>query len=120
MTGIAYESLLAEAEEQFPAFPVTFPDGVVVRLRSSLDLNDLEIAELTQIQERLSELDESANLSALRDQYVRALVLVSDNPLAAAEKFQAVPLKAVVVLFQKYNENGSGAAKSEGSAPASS
>lgn len=120
MTGIAYETLLAEAEEQFPAFPVTFPDGAVVRLRSSLDLNDSEIQELSGIQEKLLALDESANLSELRDEYIRALVLVSDNPTTAQEKFHAAPLKAVVVLFQKYNESAPSAAKSEGSAPASS
>jgi len=120
MTGIAYDALLAEAEEQFPSFPITFSDGVTVRLRPTLDLNDEEIAELSKIQEELDKLDESSNLSTMREQYLRALVLVSDNPETAEARLGGAPLKAVITLFKKYNETMSGAAKSDGSAPATS
>lgn len=120
MTGIAYDALLEEAEKKYPAYPVTFPDGTVVRLRSSLDLNDAETAELSAIQEKLNELDESSNVSELREEFVKALVLVSDNPTSAQERFGSAPLKVLVVLFEKYNESLPNAAKSEGSSPASS
>ena len=120
MTGIAFEALLDEAEETYPSYPVTFPDDVVVRLRSTLDLSDDEITELSEIQDKLTELDESSNLSGLRSEYVRALVLVSDNPMTAQERFSTISLKAVVLLFKKYSEAQDSSAKSEGSAPASS
>lgn len=120
MTGIAYEALLEEAEKEYPAFPVNFPDGTVVRLRSSLDLNDAETAELSEIQEKLNALDESSNVSALREEFVKALVLVSDNPETAKARFGSAPLKVLVVLFKKYNESVPDAAKSEGTTQASS
>lgn len=120
MTGIAYDALLEEAEKEYPSFPITFPDGTEVRLRSSLDLNDEETAELSEIQKKLNELDESSNVSELREEFVKALVLVSDNPVTAQDRFGSAPLKVLVVLFKKYNESLPSAAKSEGTAPASS
>jgi len=117
MTGIAYTALLEEAEREYPSFPIQFPDGTEIRLRSSLDLNDEETQELSGIQTKLGELDESSNVSALRAEFVRALVLVSDNPEAAQAKLGEAPLKVLVVLFKKYSEGLGGAAKSEGSSP---
>lgn len=120
MTGIAYDALLAEAEERYPSFPITFPDGIVVELRSSLDLNDAETEELNTIQTRLTELDETSNVSELRETYLDALALIAKDGAQARIKFTEVPLKAIVLLFEKYNENTPGATKSEGPAPASS
>lgn len=117
MTGIAYEALLEEAEREYPAYPITFPDGTVVRLRSSLDLNDEETKELDAIQAKLKELDESSNVSALRDEFIKALVLVADNPETAQARFGNAPLKVLVVLFNKYSAELTASAKSEGSAP---
>lgn len=117
MTGIAYDALLEEAEREYPSYPITFPDGTVVRLRSSLDLNDAETKELDEIQTKLNELDESSNVSALRSEFVKALVLVSDNPDTAQARFGDSPLKVLVVLFKKYSKELNASAKSEGDAP---
>lgn len=116
MTGIAYDDLLALAEEQYPPFPVNFPDGVTVNLRSSLDLTDEDAAKLAEIQKSMGEMNETSNLTELRDEFSKALVLVSDDPAEAQVRFGSAPLKVLIVLFTKYNEALSEATKSEGSA----
>ncbi len=116
----AYADLMEMAETEYPSYKVEYPDSVTVTLRAILDLNDEEMAKFQEIQNKLGELDETANMAELRSEFVEILVLVSENEDIARAKLADAPLKFLVVLFKEYTKNLEDAAKSAGTAPTTS
>lgn len=110
----AISEIRAKAAEKYPAYTLDLDTGESVTLKSIMELDDKALADFSETQKRLTELETSEDLAGLRTEFVTALAQVSDNPTAVRENLSKETLGVVAVLFEEYTASLNDASKSKG------
>lgn len=109
----ALSQFRSKSTEKYPGTPVTFDDGVTVNLKSIMDLDDKELKDFTESQKRLTALDASDDVAALKHEFVSTLAGLSSDKAKTATELDKEPLGVLTEIFKEYSASAQDAAKSE-------
>lgn len=98
----AFSAIQAKAADLYPSFPIDFEDGTTITLKSMMELDDVELKLFSESQKKLSELDESDDISSMREEFISILCGVSDNKTRLAEILKVQNLGVLTTLFKEY------------------